>query len=357
MCKDKYEEQNVSKALTRVHNNALNNGPVLSIDVETAKLIFVSDVHKGGRNAADDFRASEKAFNSMLAYYFTLGFTLVILGDSEELWEEFPSKVISKYKHTFALEKKFFQAGRYIRIWGNHDDLWRKKKKVAKYLGKELGDSKENPVLKVHEGCIIRVRNKKEVLGDIFAVHGHQGSRNSDKYRIISKYFVRYFVPIIQWVSRYSWNPSSPALDSSLRKSNNIAMYRWAEFHSNLVLIAGHSHRPVFSSRTHLDEIAKLISDLEEKPNFDYNELASLHAQREWAITQELQEPDTEPQAEMSRECFFNTGCCCYKDGDITAIEISDKLIKLVHWPNSDGDPLPDPLKTKDLSSLFQQDI
>src|SRR5690606_16075169 len=29
---------------------------------------------------------------------------------------------------------------------------------------------------------------------------------------------------------------------------------------------------------------------------------------------------------------YFNTGCCCFADGDITGIEISDGYIRLVEW-------------------------
>jgi hypothetical protein len=29
---------------------------------------------------------------------------------------------------------------------------------------------------------------------------------------------------------------------------------------------------------------------------------------------------------------YFNTGCCCYNDGNITGIEIADNNIRLVKW-------------------------
>jgi len=29
---------------------------------------------------------------------------------------------------------------------------------------------------------------------------------------------------------------------------------------------------------------------------------------------------------------YFNTGCCCYNDGNLTGIEIADNKIRLVKW-------------------------
>ncbi len=34
----------------------------------------------------------------------------------------------------------------------------------------------------------------------------------------------------------------------------------------------------------------------------------------------------------MSKPCYFNSGCCCYPDGDITGIEIAHAEIRLVRW-------------------------
>jgi len=29
---------------------------------------------------------------------------------------------------------------------------------------------------------------------------------------------------------------------------------------------------------------------------------------------------------------YFNSGCCCFSDGDITGIEIADGCIRLIKW-------------------------
>ena len=35
---------------------------------------------------------------------------------------------------------------------------------------------------------------------------------------------------------------------------------------------------------------------------------------------------------------YFNSGCCCFSDGDITGIEISDGCIRLIKWEYDSSD-------------------
>jgi hypothetical protein len=86
------------------------------------RMIIFSDLHKGARNDADDFRRCERAYNAALGYYYALGYWLVELGDVEELWEERARTVISKYERTLRLSAKFHidpeqRGSRYLRLW------------------------------------------------------------------------------------------------------------------------------------------------------------------------------------------------------------------------------------------------
>ncbi|MFN2110791.1 MAG: hypothetical protein ACK2UI_14135, partial [Anaerolineae bacterium] len=65
-----------------------------SFDLASDKYVIFSDLHKGTRNRADDFWRAERAYNAALAYYYRMGYTLVLLGDIEELWEERPRPVL-----------------------------------------------------------------------------------------------------------------------------------------------------------------------------------------------------------------------------------------------------------------------
>ncbi|PIE52007.1 hypothetical protein CSA37_08585 [Candidatus Fermentibacteria bacterium] len=356
-----YENKYVSESLSKLFSRFVSKKPkkpisnMITIEASEARLLFISDVHKGTRNRADDFRFSERAYNSMLAYYNRLGYTLVMLGDIEELWEESPSRVTSKYRHTFELEMQFFQNGRLIRLHGNHDDAWRRKALVEKYFGRKLGFLRNGECLRVHESFLFQVVDKGKKLGSIFAVHGHQGSASSDRFAFFSKLFVRLFSPAFQILTGHSWNPKTPSSDYSLRKKNNQALYAWAEEQDGLILIAGHTHRPVFSSRTHLHEVEDAIRlHLEETPD-DSAGLAALEAKREWILAQEFEDAESGPAVEMKRPCYFNTGCCCFTDGDVTAIEVSEGRIRLIHWPDAENRPLGQELRSDNLAEIFEK--
>ena len=77
-------------------------------------------------------------------------------------------------------------------------------------------------------------------------------------------------------------------------------MYEWSSKKKNLLLVTGHTHQPVFASgRYYNHPSAKIQSPVE------HFELLPV---------------------------YFNTGCCCFDDGDVTGIEIADGSIRLVKW-------------------------
>jgi len=96
----------VAKAYDAVHQRALRRraeGLRVTLDMATDRYIFFSDLHRGARNGADDFCRTERATNAALAYYNRLGYTLVLIGDVEELWEERPAAVLKAYPRSYAL--------------------------------------------------------------------------------------------------------------------------------------------------------------------------------------------------------------------------------------------------------------
>src|SRR5688572_33085207 len=77
----------LSKLKDRLQNDPGKKGFVIPFDSATAKIVLVSDQHKGAKNGADDFMLSEPNYLAALNYYNQNGFHLISLGDSEELWE------------------------------------------------------------------------------------------------------------------------------------------------------------------------------------------------------------------------------------------------------------------------------
>jgi hypothetical protein len=335
----------VRGALDRLYQEVIDSETetgVITFDVSspTDRYIIFSDHHRGVRDRADDFRHSERAYNAALAYYYALGHTLVVLGDVEELWKERPGAVVKTYQHGLGLEARYYQANRYLRFWGNHDDEWRHEGSVHKYLS-PVFDNK----LKVHEGLRIKIVDGAEELGYLFLIHGHQGTLESDRFGHISRIFVRWVYRPFQRLTGFS--PNTPATSWELREGHNRALYEWVKPQPNLLLIAGHTHRPVFESLTHPDQVLLELEDLEKQLAADpgntelRRQVGELSAELEWIRAQQLSEPGQEGEREKKAPRYFNTGCCCFTDGKITGLELIYGQIRLIRWPNNEGKPRP----------------
>jgi predicted phosphodiesterase len=324
----------VAEALDRAWQRALDGEKSITLDTDlaSARYVIFSDQHKGVRNGADDFLCCERAYNAALAYYFAAGHTLIELGDVEELWEERPAAVLDRYKHTLELTAKFHQAGRYLRVYGNHDDNWSFEDQVAGLLRPVYGDD-----LEVYES--IRLLDHK--LGTLWLTHGHQGTVNSDRFSRLSRIPTRFLWRPLQRLFKFSLN--SPATDWVLREKHNIALYSWAASKPNLVLVAGHTHRPVFRAKT---LAAQIEEELKAVGPHEIQRIAELSAELEWVRAQDQKESGPEGAVvPLESPSYFNTGCCCFVDGDITGVEIADGEIRLIRWPDDDDRPRPQLLR------------
>lgn len=300
-----------------------------TLDADEDRLVIFSDHHKGSRGPADDFWRCEAAYRAALAFYLELRYRLVVLGDVEELWEE-PNvdRVLEEYKDTLRLEGAFAaKEDFYFRVWGNHDPDWSEEEKtppLARALGLETVPIREALRIPVTAGGR---------SGELFLVHGHQGTLSSDVLARASKPLVRYGWKTVQgWINR-PWN--TPARDSVLRAAHDRTMWEWAETRpERLVLIAGHTHRPVFKQDRPGTDIAGLerqLADIPDEPELR-NERAKKHAELEAARASLETTPDLAP-IEMRTPCYFNTGCASFGDGSVTALEIADGTFRLVRWP------------------------
>jgi UDP-2,3-diacylglucosamine pyrophosphatase LpxH len=296
------------------------------LELATERYVILSDQHKGARNGADDFQSAEPIYNAALDHYFAEGYTLIGLGDCEELWEERPEAVIAAYPEPFDRTRQFHAQGRYHRIWGNHDDEWRNQSAVDHHLDPVYQD----PQFAVPEGLLFRILENGNALGTLFLVHGHQGTLDSDTFSWFSRIIVRYIWRPIQRLT--NWRTNTPATSWDLRKKHNIAMYAWSAQQNKTILIAGHTHRPVFEARTETSVIACELAALKQKPLTPESteQIAELETELAWEEQRETQfesgfTPDLKPS-------YFNSGCCVYKDVSLTGIEIEGSEIRLVRW-------------------------
>jgi UDP-2,3-diacylglucosamine pyrophosphatase LpxH len=348
-------QESIDKGLNDAYESIKENK--VNCDFAKDKIIIFSDHHRGVRDGADDFLRCEKAYNAALGYYLEAGYTLIILGDAEDLWECRPGPVVKAYKESFSLEAEFLKRNRYYRIYGNHDDYWEKKGAIDKYLMPGIA-KQPTPV---YRGMVLfYVGNPLGIK--MLLVHGHQGTFDSDLLGPISKLFVRHVWRNIQRLLKIKL--TTPARDASLKSKHDMAMYNWALNRCNnndkLILIAGHTHLPVFASRNYIgkieselkslqDELTKLQTEGGADVDDTVRKVAEKRAELEF-----IKAKGESSGLAMEKPCYFNTGCCSYSDGDVTGIEIFSGEIKLVRWPDDQGNPKAKILEQRNLKDIFE---
>lgn len=330
---------------------AANKEPTPEIDVRKDKIVVFSDHHKGRRDSADDFRGCEEPYCAALGYYLERGYKLFILGDSEELWEESPSSVVREYQNVFKLEAEFLEPerGGMVRFYGNHDSEWSVKGSFQEAVPElARADMRESLLLKVTDG--------PRDLGTLFFAHGHQGTDESEKNSWVSRFFVRHVWRRVQRKYAISATKPIPSGDLGIREKHDRSMFEWAQRQNGdlpLVLITGHTHRPVFSVplEPRRDE-SQIRSELEVA-----DDLTRPHLRAELeAFLARRADKSSSAFLEVKPPCYFNTGCCSFPDGDITGLEIADGEISLVRWPDDDGKPFRKLLaEPKRLEDVFRE--
>jgi hypothetical protein len=163
-------------------------------------------------------------------------------------------------------------------------------------------------------------------------------------------------VSLFGWLQRKFNRPwNTPATDWALRDRHDTAMSKWAETRAGdaLVLVAGHTHRPVFWNRPPERPSRESIDDLRRQLDLAVGaeqrariraKLGELEAKRTWMV---------HLPASVDSPCYFNTGCCSFADGDITGVELLDGEIRLIRWLDNDGEPRPKVLEATGLSEVF----
>ncbi|MGF2414697.1 MAG: metallophosphoesterase, partial [Ferruginibacter sp.] len=146
-----------------------------------------------------------------------------------------------------------------------------------------------------YEGIILKTNIANEPL-TVFCTHGHQGDKMSDNNAFSTWIVAHLWTPIQRYLHI---NVNTPSKDFSLRNKHNQLMHQWSSNRKNMILITGHTHRPVFAS-------GKYSTHPNNKIDQDFND--------------------------KLRPSYFNTGCCCFNDGDITGIEIEGGYIRLIKW-------------------------
>lgn len=327
--------------LENIRDKKSSSGYAIRIDMQQAKYIILSDQHKGAKDLADDFRKAEPNYLNALRHYYDQDFTYINLGDCEELWEATPTQIIEKNRLTLLQEAQFLSSGRYHRIYGNHDLEWNYAIQKNMYLKPIFGNA-----LDICEGLLLQTTHNDESFS-IFLAHGHQGDQRSDG-NAFSKWFVAAIWTPIQRFLEITIDTVSDSFD--LIDKHNILMYEWSATQKNLLFISGHTHKPVFASLDHIDRLTRQLEKAREM-----NDQALARAIELQLEKRKLEYLGKKVVKTMARPTYFNTGCCCFADGDITGIEIENGFIRLVKWELNDDKSVRIVLEESPLFYLFDQ--
>lgn len=315
----------LTSLLKSINDHQDDKGITLDLDLEGSKFIIFSDQHKGAGDLADDFHPAEANYQLALKYYYDNGYSFINLGDCEELWECKPQVVVDYNKSTLLEEAGFLGDARYYRIFGNHDLEWKYAIQQNLYLKPVFGDP-----LRIYEGIVLRIPYN-ELIYSVFLTHGHQGDAKSDG-NAFSKWVVAAIWTPIQRYLEISLNSLSDSF--GLVDRHNIIMSDWSATQKNLVFISGHTHKPVFASLDHIDRLKKEKAKAESMGDKVKAKNVQLELDRKMIEYQGKYSEKKRPHPS-----YFNTGCCCFPDGDISGIEIEGGCIRLIKWEGKNGAP------------------
>jgi len=224
--------------------------PQIPFDMNTSKIIMFSDLHRGmGKN--DVFINNKELYRQILNYYNDNGYTLVLIGDVEEGWgfqrDNIPN-ILDVHAQEFEIERKFQEGNRYYRVYGNHDDFFRG----------NLIDMGSQLLERVFPALIFtdQANNFK-----IFITHGCQGQGLHDAGDNVASWGV--YVKYNWWLEIFPKKLKSEQelidkmdkVEADLEKHEEM-LYQWALNKKDAstgkkiynILVAGHTHIPVFNS-------------------------------------------------------------------------------------------------------------
>lgn len=219
---------------------------------DTSKLILFSDCHRGQGNSGDNFLPNQNIYFAALNFYYEQGFTYIELGDGDELWENRKIEpIIQMHSDAFWLISRFFCHNRFHMLYGNHDIVKKKEKyqkKILKTYYDECQRSEVNllPDIKITESILLTYTPTNQT---ILLIHGHQGDFFNDVLWKIARFLVRYLWGPLELVGFL--DPTGAGRTHKRKEHIEKQLGNFAK-EKNILLIAGHTHRPAFAKPSEL---------------------------------------------------------------------------------------------------------
>jgi len=328
----------ILKRLTELYKstdqNVVKNLP---LNANTKYALF-SDLHLGDGGEADIFFHNKDIMVAALEYYKKNGYSIILLGDIEELWQFNFVYIYEKYNKSIYKLLRSFQTNKVHRIFGNHDCDWKRPPTDPILCNKEIQNGAPEAIK----------------LGDeIFLVHGHQGDKTCDRKTWESRYLARKLKSLVP-AGKVVGVSNRLATKSQIPGNREKLYYDWAK-ENNVFLICGHTHNAIFASRLYYWWLKEQIIEKEKELK-----KCSKDKVRTWELYKEIKKHNNDLHIEerMGRHynrlsatgiplpCYFNTGCGHFRNG-ITNIEIEGDKIRLIKWQRDKS--LPSEQRRKEL--------
>lgn len=271
----------VNRALAKAWRNP---GVKIPLDPES-KLVIFSDLHRGVGDGADDFFHNRIIFGYALYYYFQNNFTYIELGDGDELYENKRFvDIVKVHGDIFTILNSFHREKRFYYVAGNHN----MQMGSQRWLKRALSRARAH-IPGLFDG--LQVHRSLRLGERIFMVHGQQGDGMSDdSLAAVGRFWVRLIWKPLQAVAGFR-DPTRASENEKKRNKLEAATFGWAK-ENGLMVIAGHTHRPMFSSLSKQDRLSSIKKE--------------------------------EPY-------YFNCGSGVHPRC-VTGLEIQDMVIRLVKW-------------------------
>lgn len=178
------------------------------IDIDSSfRGIFVSDLHLGVRDEADDFKKNESLFLREMWGYKQRGFIIFGLGDVIDLWEN-PKLKDVLFQYPWLPDIFDYQTK------GNHD-----------------GE------LDYPEAILLRyIDSGKKIL----CVHGHQGDFFNDDGSWIGRFFTRHIWRNLQMIGLKDPTTATPR-NPKKHEATKKAIHEWSDEREQIIIF-GHTH-------------------------------------------------------------------------------------------------------------------
>lgn len=282
------------------------------------RIVIFSDLHMGDGGRKDDFRPNAEFFLDILRkYYLEQNYKLILNGDVEELHKFSLHRIVEAWEPVYALFREFRSGCGLYKVLGNHD------------IG--LGFCRdEYPVdVPFHDGIRLQYNDNS-----ILVFHGHQGSLYHARMGTMCEHMVRYVVKPL------GFRNYSTSHDNTKKYKLERRIYSFAR-RKGIAALIGHTHRPVFESLSKVDILKFEIEQLCREYAASNNGIREETAKRIRKYSLELDDILEKDRKRAERgslyhthplvPCLFNAGCVIGKRG-MTAVEIVDGKISLVHW-------------------------